>query len=101
MTKVSCPQVYANGEACDGHVVQFEAYKADLKWEYADGGWRFAFFPRSHFHLYCSEKGDHVGHRPSADVRMKFFLDQLPDDLRALIVATDVAPIAGTTTNED
>ena len=90
MTNVSCPFVYANGKACDGHIVQIEAYKAGLEWKYVDDGWRFEFFPRSHFHLYCSEKGDHVGHKRSADDRMKFFLEQLPDDLRAVIEATDV-----------
>ena len=97
MTKIFCPYVYADGKACGGHVVRIEAYKADLEWDYADGGWRFASFPRSHYHLYCSEKGDHVGHKRRADDRMKFFLDQLPDNLRAVIVATDVLPESGNT----
>jgi hypothetical protein len=55
---VACPFVYADGRACTGHVVRVEAYKADITWSADDEGrWRFGFQPRSHYHVFCSEKG--------------------------------------------
>ncbi len=62
--QIPCPFVYAKGKKCTGHVVRVEAYKADISWNYRDGAWRFAVGgPRSHYHLFCSEKDNHAGVR--------------------------------------
>jgi hypothetical protein len=85
--EVPCPFIYANGKTCGGHVVKVEAYKADLSWRrQEDGTWTFDWDrPRSHYHLTCSLKGNHAGYDRPDDPRMKFYGDQLPDDLRAVI----------------
>ncbi len=61
-----CPFVYAKGKKCTGHIWRIEAFKVDISWSRADDGkWSFAVGePRSHYHLYCSEKGN----GPPADV---------------------------------
>ena len=80
---VPCPFVYASGKHCTGHVTRVEVYKADLSWDLQhDGTWKFEWGrPRSHFHLFCSAKGNHAGYRSSDNEQMKRFLDQLPDGL--------------------
>ena len=87
---IPCPFVYANGRACPGHVVRIELYKADLTWD-ADAAsrWRFGFRQRSHYHLFCSEKGNHAGVRRRDPTAMKFWLDQLPGPIRRIIEQTD------------
>lgn len=80
---IPCPFVYANGKRCTGHVTHVEAYKADISWSLQpDGTWKFGWNePRSHFHLFCSEKGNHAGYgRPDAG-QMKLYWDQLPEGL--------------------
>ena len=81
--KFPCPFTYASGDPCTGHIAGVEAFKAELSWErQEDGTWRFFFGqPRSHFHVYCSEKGNHAGYKRGDDSRMKFYADQLPDEL--------------------
>jgi hypothetical protein len=80
--KVPCPFVYARGKRCTGHIVRVEAYKADLWWDFKDGRWIFSYGrPRSHFHLFCSEKGNHSGWVGPDNDQMKFYGDQLPDEL--------------------
>lgn len=84
---VPCPFVYAKGRKCKGHIVRIEAFKADLQWTLGDDGtWSFNIGqPRSHYHLYCSEKGNHAGYsRPDAEA-MKFYYDKLPQALRAML----------------
>lgn len=85
--EIPCPFIYANGKKSVGLVVKVEAYKADLSWvRQEDGTWEFGRSnPRSHFHLFCSLKGNHAGYDRSDDPRMKLYGDQLPDDLRAVI----------------
>jgi hypothetical protein len=85
--EIPCPFIYANGKKCVGHVVKIEAFKADLAWaRQEDGTWKFDWGdPRSHYHLTCSLKGNHAGYDRHDDPRMKFYRDQLPDDLRAVI----------------
>ncbi len=83
-SRIPCPFVYANGRQCNGHVERVEAYKADVVWfQQPDGTWAVQIgFPRSHYHVFCSEKGNHAGwKRPDSD-QMKFYLDTLPDELR-------------------
>jgi hypothetical protein len=84
-TPIPCPFVYASGKRCPGHVVRVEAYKADVAWTPRDGGkWQLEIGqPRSHCHLFCSEKGNHAGYAKQGNGRMKFFWDQLADALRA------------------
>ena len=87
MTKIPCPYTYSNGKRCNGHVVRVEAYKADLEWTLQDdGSWAFAARPpRSHYHVFCSEKENHAGFgRPDAG-EMKFYFNDLPTELRSAI----------------
>ena len=87
--RIACPFVYANGRGCTGHVVRVEAYKADLAWSAeADGSWSFDFRARSHFHVFCSEKGNHAGFRRQDPDDLKFWFDTLPEALRRILEQT-------------
>lgn len=89
LPEIPCPFVYADGRPCKGHVVRIEVYKADLVWDVGqEGTWSFDFRPRSHYHLFCSEKGNHAGFRRSDSSALKFWYDQLPAPIQALIQAT-------------
>ena len=79
--ELPCPFVYANGRRCTGHITHIEAYKADVTWRPDhDGKWRPSVGePRSHYHLFCSEKGNHAGSARDDHPQMK--LRYLPDDL--------------------
>jgi hypothetical protein len=85
MTAIPCPFVYANGKRCTGHVVRVEAYKADISWglNTETGEWEGPHVgqPRSHYHLFCSEKENHAGYARPDSERMKFYLNQLPEEL--------------------
>jgi hypothetical protein len=85
--RIPCPYVYAKGRKCKGHIVRVAAFKADLEWTRAsDGRWKFNVGnPRSHYHLYCSEKNSHAGIR--REDALKFYYSNLPPDLRAIIDA--------------
>lgn len=85
--KIPCPFVYADGKPCDGHIVRVEAYKADPVWYLRKNGcWSIDVDRlRSHLHIFCSEKGDHSGPRRQTDPRMKYWPDQLPDELREIL----------------
>jgi len=85
-----CPFVYANGRKCAGYITKVEAYKADLSWDrQADGTWKFDWrWPRSHYHVFCSLKGNHAGYDRPDDGRMKFYLDKLPDGLWEMMTRT-------------
>jgi hypothetical protein len=88
-----CPFVYAKGKKCTGHVVRIEAFKADLSWLRADDGkWSFAVGePRSHYHLYCSEKGNHAGYGKPDNEAMKFYHQNLPPALQKAIAGATLA----------
>lgn len=90
--KIPCPFVYANGKACTGHIVKIETFKANLEWELKDDGtWGFDFYPLTHYHVYCSEKSNHAGFsRPDSD-QLKFYTEQLPDEVAA-VVCRDLHP---------
>jgi hypothetical protein len=84
ITPIPCPFVYANGKHCSGHIVRVEAYKADITWtpNGETGKWEVcAGQPRSHYHLFCSEKDNHAGCRQPDSGQMKFYLNQLPKEL--------------------
>jgi hypothetical protein len=34
---IPCPFVHANGECCAGHIVEVQAFKADLRWAVGPG----------------------------------------------------------------
>ena len=85
--KVPCPFVYATGKKCTGHIVKVAAFKADLEWTLKDDGTWSSYVgqPRSHYHVYCSEKGNHAGYdRPDSE-KLKFYLGELPDGLPSSI----------------
>lgn len=89
---IACPFVYANGRACTGHVVRVEVYKADLAWiAEAEGSWSFDFRPRSHYHVFCSEKGNHAGFRRQDPTSLKFWFDTLPAPIQGLVERTKPA----------
>ena len=81
--EVACPFVYARGRRCLGHITHVEAYKVDVRWTPGeDGKWRPSLGePRSHYHLFCSEKGNHAGVRREDHPSMKRYLGQLPEGL--------------------
>jgi hypothetical protein len=85
--QVPCPFVYAKGKRCTGHVVRIAAFKADLSWSLGvEGVWSFDVGqPRSHYHLYCSEKDNHAGF--GREDALKFYYDKLPDELRKVVAA--------------
>ncbi|HVA80713.1 MAG TPA: hypothetical protein VNF29_07295 [Candidatus Binataceae bacterium] len=80
MEAIQCPFVYSRGKRCSGHIIRVEAFKADLEWNFnADGSWSFACgAPRSHYHLFCSEKDNHAGIREDT---LKYYADTLPAGL--------------------
>jgi hypothetical protein len=81
-----CPFVYAKGKKCTGHIERIEAYKADLTWNRDDDGrWSLSVEPRSHYHLCCSEKGNHAGYNKPDSDQMKFHYNELPEALRKAI----------------
>jgi hypothetical protein len=93
MDAIPCPFVYSTGKRCTGHIVRIEAYKADVTWCQRNGGaWEFSFAPRSHYHLFCSAKGNHAGPLRRDDVQMKFHWRELHDAVQRLIAMTDVEP---------
>jgi hypothetical protein len=83
-TEIPCPFVYANGRKCHGHITHVEAYKCDIVWSPDDDGkWRPSVNEiRSHYHLFCSDKGNHAGYKRQDSERMKCYMDQLPEGLR-------------------
>ncbi|HWK13741.1 MAG TPA: hypothetical protein VNS02_05055 [Rhizobiaceae bacterium] len=87
--RVPCPFTYASGKRCTGHVVRVEGYKADLEWSRGADGWKFGCGePRSHYHLFCSEKGNHAGYARHDSEKMKFYYSQLPVALQNVVART-------------
>jgi hypothetical protein len=74
-TVIPCPFFYSDGRKCRGHITRVEAYKADVSWTPDnEGKWRPSIGePRSHYHLFCSEKGNHAGWKREDDSRLKFY----------------------------
>jgi hypothetical protein len=88
--EVPCWFTYASGRRCKGHIVRVEAFKANLTWTRRDdGSWTFGWGqPRSHYHCYCSEKGNHAGYgRPDSE-QLKLYYDQLPKELCEIMSQT-------------
>lgn len=89
MASFPCPFIYSTGKCCAGQIVRIEAYKADITWELVkDSGWEVYFSPRSHYHLFCSEKGNHSGSLRPDSPQMKFHWRELPDEVREFITST-------------
>jgi hypothetical protein len=88
---IPCPFVYANGKRCDGEIDRIEAYRAELVWERSsEGKWRFNWSPGSHYHLFCSKKGNHAGYKRPDSEQMKLHWGDLPGEVRTLLDKTDV-----------
>lgn len=83
--QIPCPYVYAKGKRCTGHVVRVEAFKVDIEWRLDQNGqWGFGWGqPRSHYHLYCSEKDSHARH--GQDDALKFFYSDLPEEIKKIV----------------
>jgi hypothetical protein len=48
----------------------------------SDGTWRASIGePRSHYHLFCSEKGNHAGSARDDHPSMKRYFSQLPEGI--------------------
>jgi predicted secreted Zn-dependent protease len=87
LEEIPCPFVYAKGKRCPGHVSAIEAFKADISWVFRDGKWGFNVGqPRSHYHVYCSEKGSHA--RPGSEDALKFYWNELTAEIKAVLAAT-------------
>jgi len=83
---IPCPFRYADGKRCTGHIIRIEVFKADVAWEEGtDGEWHVTWDPRSHYHLFCSEKGNHAGYKKRDDYRMKFFWCELPEEVQEML----------------
>jgi hypothetical protein len=85
--KIPCPFVYANGKKCTEHVARIEAYKADIMWPpNEDGTWKCSIGePRSHYHVFCSEKNNHAGY--GREDALKFYYSDLPKELQAALLS--------------
>ncbi len=83
---IPCPFVYAGGKRCKGHVVAIEAFRVDLRWNKTPQGWTFnRGQPRSHYHVYCSEKGNHAGHARDDSSQLKLHPSEMSPELLKLI----------------
>ncbi|MET4384363.1 hypothetical protein ABIB73_000098 [Bradyrhizobium sp. F1.4.3] len=89
--RIPCPFAYARGKKCSGHIVGLKAFNADLVWRRGDDGiWSFSFGqPRSHYHLLCSEKGNHAGSVKGDSEQMKFHHRDLPASLQKVVSASE------------
>jgi len=81
---MDCPFVYANGKKCKGKIERIEAYHCACVWDPDTG--EVAIFPGSHFHLFCSLKGNHAGYLRRDDERMKFWPQGLPDEIAKKLI---------------
>jgi len=92
MSPLPCPYVSPKGERCPGHIVKVEAFNADLSWTFDESGnWTFHHSqPRSQYHLFCSEKGNHADDRRPE--QMKCYLSSMPDDLLIVITSSAEPP---------
>jgi hypothetical protein len=91
MNEIPCPFVYATGKACVGYIDRVAVFKADVEWTRGpDDAWSVDWSPRSHYHLFCSERGNHAGTKRNDDDRMKFFYRDLPEDVKRPVDATTV-----------
>jgi len=84
--QIPCPFVYSTGMPCSGHIDRIETYKADAGWILQDDGtWSFYLFPQTHYHLFCSEKGNHAGYlRPDSD-QLKYWPNELAGELAEVV----------------
>ena len=82
---IPCPFVYSGGKSCTGETIKVEAYKADLEWKQDESGnWEFsAGPPRSHYHLFCSEKRNHAV--PNREDALKYYYGDLPEQLQDVV----------------
>ena len=88
MASFPCPYVYPSGSGCGGRVVKVEAFNADLRWSLDESG-KSTFShsqPRSHYHLFCSEKGNHADDRHPE--QMMCYTMNMPDDLLVVILSS-------------
>jgi hypothetical protein len=85
--QIPCPFVYANGRPCQGHINRIGAYGATVHWtQRPTGEWLFTWEERSHYHLFCSQKGGHAGMGRPDDPRMKYYGNQSPQDMALAFV---------------
>lgn len=86
MTKIPCPYTYANGKRCPGYVAGVERYHVTAEWTYDVGAdrWELGVWDDgTHFHLFCSEKGNHAGVR--REDALKLWGRELPEELQRVV----------------
>jgi hypothetical protein len=92
MAHFPCPYVHTNGDQCPGHIVKVEAFNADLRWTFDESG-NGTFNhsqPRSQYHLFCSERGNHAD--DSGTEQMQCYIISMPDELLVVIGACAEQP---------
>jgi len=53
-----------------------------------DGTWKCSIGePRSHYHVLCSEKGNHAGYGREDSLKLKFYYSDLPEELQAALLS--------------
>jgi hypothetical protein len=88
MASFPCPYVYPSGDRCGGRIVKVEAFNADLRWTLDESG-NSTFShsqPRSHYHLFCSEKGSHADD-PHPEQKRCYMIN-MPDELLGVITSS-------------
>jgi hypothetical protein len=51
-----------------------------------DGTWKAHIEPRSHYHVFCSAKGNHTGYGREDSPKLKFYYRDLPKELQAALL---------------
>jgi hypothetical protein len=88
MATFPCPYVYPSGDRYGGRIVKVEAFNTDLRWTFDESGNSIFSHSqrRSHFHLFCSEKGNHAD--DSHPEQMMRYTINMPDELLRVIASS-------------
>ena len=78
---MKCPFIYSNGKQCQGYISRVKIIKADIELTLSDTSHinELSIYPRYHFHLYCSIKGNHAGFKRHDSEQMKVW--KLPSEI--------------------
>jgi hypothetical protein len=88
-SEIQCPFVYATGKRCEGEVVRIERYHVTAVWE--PPTWQVGVHDvGTHFHVFCSLKGDHTGTRGRS--RLRYLGTELPKELQRIVYPGEEGP---------